>query len=108
VLERRLVRSIASKTNVEVSANVLDHNRGAIECNTALLSIRMGVLARNCICIERRHANNVGIGSSTLDRKYCAQSHYHRLIFQKLNKLGKQLNKHYSNFFKKISLYKNT
>jgi hypothetical protein len=62
------VRSIASNTNVVVSASAFDRNRRVIKRNTALLSVRMGALARNCICIERRHANSVGIGSSVLDR----------------------------------------
>jgi hypothetical protein len=70
-LERRLVRSIASNTNVAVSASALNRNKGAIERNTSLLSVKMGALTHNYICIEHRHTNNVGIGSSALDRKYC-------------------------------------
>ena len=61
------MRSIASNTNVAVSASVLDRNRGAIERDTALLFVRMGALAHNYVCIEHRHANSVGIGSSALD-----------------------------------------
>jgi hypothetical protein len=42
--------------NVAVSASALDRNIGAIESNTSLLLISKGVLARNCVLTERRHA----------------------------------------------------
>ena len=54
-LERRLVRSIASNTNVVVSASGLDRNKGAVECITALLFVRRGMLARSYVLSECRH-----------------------------------------------------
>jgi hypothetical protein len=52
--------------NVVVSASALDHNKGAIELNTALQLINKGALARNYVLSEHRR-DRVGIGSSALD-----------------------------------------
>jgi molybdenum-dependent DNA-binding transcriptional regulator ModE len=62
------VQSITNNTNVVASASALDRNRGGIEGNTALLSVRMDALVHNYVYIERRHANSVGIGSNALNR----------------------------------------
>jgi hypothetical protein len=56
VLECRLVRSIASNTNVVVSISALDRNRDTIERNTTLLLVKKKALTHNYLLIEHRHA----------------------------------------------------
>jgi hypothetical protein len=74
--------------------------------SSVTLHCSLSVKVRSCAlhAIKRRCANHAGIGSSALECKYCARSHYYRLIFQKL-KQTKKTTKYYS---KKLKFNKNT